>query len=73
MFSILENQVNITDIVNKSSVSSLLKAAKKNSEVVVVQDNHYMTCKNKYRWTTELEEFLLDLHHHIARLVWPFQ
>ena len=29
-----------------------------------------MTCKNKHRSTTVLEEVLLDLHHHIARLAW---
>ena len=41
MFSILKNQVNITDIVNKSSASFITKVAKKNSvtaKVVVVQD-----------------------------------
>ena len=41
MFSILKNQVNITDIVNKSSASFITKVAKKNlvtAKVVVVQD-----------------------------------
>ena len=40
MFSVLWNQVNVTDIVNKSSVSFFIitKVAKKNSGVVVVQD-----------------------------------
>ena len=32
-----------------------------------------MTCKNKHKSTTELEEILLDLHHHIATLVWLIQ
>ena len=32
-----------------------------------------MTCKNKHRSTTVLEEILLDLHHHIARLAWLIQ
>ena len=37
MFSVLQNQVNVTDIVNKSSVTFFIftKAAKKNSGVVV--------------------------------------
>ena len=42
MFSILWNQVNITDIVNKSSVSFLViinTVVKKNSGVVVVQES----------------------------------
>ena len=40
MFSVLKNQVNVTDIVNKSSVSFFIitTVAKKNSRVVVVQD-----------------------------------
>ena len=38
MFSVLYNQVNVTDIVNKLSVSFLLLLAKKNSGVVVAQD-----------------------------------
>ena len=50
MFSVLQNQVNVSDIVNKSSVSLfyyILKyLAKKNSGLVVVQNkNHYLTCK----------------------------
>ena len=32
-----------------------------------------MTCKNKHRSTAVLEEILLDLHHHIARLAWLIQ
>ena len=32
-----------------------------------------MACKNKHRSTTVLEEILLDLHHHIARLAWLIQ
>ena len=32
-----------------------------------------MTCKNKHRPTTVLEEISLDLHHHIARLAWLIQ
>ena len=40
MFSILKNQVNVTDIGNKSSASFFIitKLAKKNLGVVVVQD-----------------------------------
>ena len=67
---------------NKSSVSFFIinKVAKKNSGVVVVQDRqyHYMTCNlavvdlrlflNKHRSTKVLEETLLELYHHIARL-----
>ena len=29
-----------------------------------------MTCNNKHTSTTVLEEILLDLHHHTARLAW---
>ena len=32
-----------------------------------------MACKNKHRSTTVLEEILLDIHHHIARLAWLIQ
>ena len=32
-----------------------------------------MTRKNKHRSTTVLEEILVDLHHHIARLTWLIQ
>ena len=50
MFSILWNQVNVSDIVNESSVSFfyyILKyLAKKDSGLVVVQNkNHYLKCK----------------------------
>ena len=40
MFSILKNQANVTDIVNKSSVRVffITKVAKKYSRVVAVQD-----------------------------------
>ena len=39
MFLVLQNQVNVTDIDNKSSVSFFItKVGKKNSGVVVVQD-----------------------------------
>ena len=40
MFSVLKNQVNVTDISNKPSVSFFFttKVEKKNSGVVVVQD-----------------------------------
>ena len=53
----------------------ITKVTKKNSGVVVVQDTIiiYMACKNKHRSTTVLEEILLDLHHHIARLAWLMQ
>ena len=37
------------------------------------RQNHYMTCKNKHRSTTLLEEILLDLHYHIAKLAWLIQ
>ena len=68
MFSILWNQVNVTDIFNKSGVSFFVvitTVAKKNSGVVVVQKSFiYVTCKNKHRLATVVEEILLDLHHH---------
>ena len=32
-----------------------------------------MTCKNKHRSTTVLEEILPDLHDHIAKLAWLIQ
>ena len=39
MFSVLSNQVNVTDIVNKSSVFFIItEVAKKNSAVVVIED-----------------------------------
>ena len=53
--------------------SIITKTARKNSGVVIVQDNHYMTCKNKHRSTTVIEDILLDLHHDIARLAWLIQ
>ena len=70
MFSILWNQVNVTDIVNKSSVSFsvIIKVAKKNPGVVVVQDRIIHDMQNKHRSTTVLEEISLVRHHHIARL-----
>ena len=37
------------------------------------RQNHYMTCKNKHRSSTVLEEILLDFHNHIARLAWLMQ
>ena len=77
MFSVLQNQVNVTDIVNTSSVSFFViitTVAKKNSGVVVFQDRIiYMTRKNKRRSTTILEEILLDFHHHVSRLEWLIQ
>ena len=44
MFSVLLNQVNVTDIVNKSSVSFFIvtKVAKNNSGVFAVQDRIIM-------------------------------
>ena len=32
-----------------------------------------MAWNSKHRPTTVLEEILLDLHHHIARLAWLIQ
>ena len=37
------------------------------------RQNHYMTCKNKHRSSAVLEQILLDLHNHIARLAWLMQ
>ena len=37
------------------------------------RQNHCMKCKNKQRSTTVLQEILLDLHHHLARLAWLIQ
>ena len=57
MFSILWNQVNVTDIVNKSSVSFFViitTVAKKNSGVVVVQESftwHAKTSTDQLRIT----------------------
>ena len=73
MFSILQNQVNITDIVNKSSGTFFI--------IITTEEEFrgsscsrmiYMTCKNKHRSINYalLEEILLELHHHIARLAW---
>ena len=58
--------MNVTDIVNKSSVSFFIitKVAKKNSGVV---DKWHATTN------TDIEETLPDFHHHIARLAWIIQ
>ena len=68
MFSVLQNQVNVTDIENKSSVSffSLLLNYTEKFRSCRSRQNHYITCKNKHRSTKMLEEILLDLNHHIA-------
>ena len=63
MFANLDNQENVTDIVNKSSVKGffITEVAKKNSS--------YMTCKKSTdQLCTVLEEILLDLHCHVAKL-----
>ena len=76
MFSVLKNQVNVTDIVNKSSVTFFYyyySSKEKFKSSCCSRQNHYMTCKNKHRSTTVLEKILLDLHHHIARLAWLIQ
>ena len=74
MFSVLQNQVNVTDIVNKSSVSFFYYCyISKEKFRSSSRQNHYMKCKNNHRSTTVLEEILLDLHHHIARLAWLIQ
>ena len=63
-----------TDIVSKSSVTFLLSLKyREKFWSTCSRQNHYITCKNKYRSTTVLEEILLDLHHHIARLAWLIQ
>ena len=75
MFSVLY-QVNVTDIVNKSSVYKFFYYYKSSKEKIrsscCSRQNHYMTCKNKHISTTVLEEILLDLHH-LARLAWLIQ
>ena len=59
-------------MVNKSAVNFFFlttKVAKKNSEVVAVQDRIITWhTKNKHRSITVLEEISLDLHYHIGRL-----
>ena len=49
-FQFYKIKLNVTDIVNKSSVSFFIitKVAEKNSGVVAVR-NYNMTCKNKHR------------------------
>ena len=74
MYPILWNQVNVTDIANKSSGSFFViitTVARENSGVV--SRIIYMTCKSKHRSTTALEEILLELRHHIAGLAWLIQ
>ena len=63
MFSNLDNQENVTDIINKSSVKGffITEVAKKNSS--------YMICKKSTdQLYNVLEEILLDLHRHVAKL-----
>ena len=63
----------LLDIVNKSSVIFFIitKVAKEEfRHSCCSRQNHYMTCKRKHRPITVLENILLDLHHHIARLAW---
>ena len=64
-------------IVNKSSASFFIiitKVAKEEFRGSCCSNqNHYITCKNKHRSKTVLEETLLDVHHHIARLAWLIQ
>ena len=75
MFPILWNQVNVTDIVNKSSESFFYcqSSTKEFRGNFCLKQNYYMTCKNKHKWTTALENILLDCQHHIARLAWLIQ
>ena len=49
MFSVLLNQLNVTDIVNKSSVNFFIitKIAKKNSGVMVVAQDRIITWNAK--------------------------
>ena len=72
MFSVLKNQVNVTDISNKPSVSFFFttKVAKKNSGVgsCCSRQNHYMNCN-----FAVVKEILFDLHHLIARFAWLIQ
>ena len=66
--------MNVTDIVKVSFFFIITTVAKKNSGVFVFQDRIiYMTCKNKRRSTTIVEEILLDFHHHVATLAWLIQ
>ena len=62
MFSILWNQVNVTEIVNKSSVSFfaiISTAAKKNSGVVVVQESFTLHAKTSTDPLQYLKKFYL--------------
>ena len=63
MFSILWNQVNVTDIVNKSSVSFFViitTVAKKNSGVVVVQESFTWHAKTSTDQLQYLKKFYLN-------------
>ena len=76
MLSVLWNQVNIISysqwMISKFIITN--KVAKEEFRgSCCSRQNHYMTCKNKHRSTTLLEEILLDLHHHIAKLAWLIQ
>ena len=74
MFSILQNQINVTDIVNKSSVSFFItKVAKKNSKTwkdsCCSRQNHCMTCKKSTDQLQYFKKFYLTfINHHLARL-----
>ena len=64
MFSILWNQVNITDIVNKSSVrffAIITTVAKKNSGVVVVQESFTWHAKTSTGQLQYSKKFYLTL------------
>ena len=63
MFSILWNQVNVIDRVNKSSVSFFViitTVAKKNSGVVVVQES--------FTWHAKTST---DLLQYLKEFTWP--
>ena len=60
MFSILWNQVNVTDIVNKSSISFFVivtTVAKKNSGVVIVPESFTWHAKTSTDQLNHLKKF----------------
>ena len=74
VFNLIKSSKNVSDIVNKSSVSFFYYYSSSKKEfrgICCSRQNHYMTCKNKHRLVTVLEEISLDLHCHIASMTNP--
>ena len=71
MFSTLYNQVNVSDIINKSSVIFFYYIVRYNKEELKIsccsREESLHDMQKRQRSTTLLEEILLELHYHLAR------